>query len=184
MAMSDLNAPSPNGPNAKRIAISIVIATAVGASTWVGWRLSHATATPPPAAPNVQAPVAAPVSPATSAVSAEPMPTTVQIVFSTVPPARAIVTWGKTILGRITPHEPLVVVRPRDSGPLDVIVRALGYLPVHTRAHTFADTKIAVKLTRPDQKSTLFGYRAPIDAGTPESLSPSTTGVDLQQPPP
>lgn len=182
MAVPDLNVISPN---AKRIAIGIALATTVGASTWIGWRLSNATATPPPAAPDVPAPVAAPVRAGSSAAPAEPMPTTVQIEFTTYPSARATVTWGKTILGRITAHEPLVVVRARDSGPLDVIVRAPGYLPVHTRAHTFADTKIAVKLTRPDQKSTLFGYRAPIDAGTPDAgLLPSSSGVDLQQPPP
>jgi hypothetical protein len=80
---------------------------------------------------------------------------------------------------------PLVVTRPRDSGPLDVIVHAAGYMPVHTRAHTFADTKIGVKLTRPDQKPTLFGYRAPIDAGPPDSgLLQSTPAGDVQQPPP
>jgi hypothetical protein len=171
-------------PNKKRIALSIALATTVAASTWIGWRLSHATATPPTPATNAPAPAAAPASPSTSTAATEPLPTTVQIVFTTVPPTHAIVTWGKTILGRISPHAPLVVTRPRDSGPLDVIVRAGGYMPVHTRAHTFADTKIGVKLTRPDQKSTLFGYRAPIDAGTPEGLSPSGTGVDLQQPPP
>jgi hypothetical protein len=62
-----------------------------------------------------------------------------------------------------------VVVRPRDSGPLDVIVRAPGYLPVQTRAHTFADSRVTVKLTTPDQKNTLVGYREPLDAGTPLS---------------
>jgi hypothetical protein len=85
-----------------------------------------------------------------------------------VPPANAAVFWGKTRLGRIKPQRPLVVVRPRDSGPLDVVIRAEGFLPVQTRAHTFGDTRLAVKLTRVEEKSTLFGYRAPLDdAGVP-----------------
>jgi hypothetical protein len=85
-----------------------------------------------------------------------------------MPPANASVVWGNTRLGRIKPQRPLVVVRPRDSGPLDVVIRAPGFLPVQTRAHTFGDTRLVVKLTRVDQKSTLFGYRAPLDdAGVP-----------------
>ena len=90
------------------------------------------------------------------------------IIFQTVPPANATVLWGNTRLGRIKPQRPLVVVRPRDSGPLDVTIRAPGFLPVQTRAQTFGDTRLAVKLTRVDQKATLFGYRVPLDdAGVP-----------------
>jgi len=95
-------------------------------------------------------------------------PTKATIIFQTFPPAHATVLWGNTRLGRILPQRPLVVVRPRDSGPLDVVIRAPGFLPVQTRAQTFGDTRLAVKLTRVDQKSTLFGYRVPLDdAGVP-----------------
>jgi hypothetical protein len=85
------------------------------------------------------------------------------------------VSWGKTRLGVITPKLALVIDRPRDSGPLDVVVKAAGYLPVQTRAHTFADTRIVVKLTKPDQTQTLLGYKAPLDAGMPEETSPEET---------
>ena len=95
-------------------------------------------------------------------------PTTATIVFATVPYVTAVVTWGKKPLGRILPGKPLVVVRPRDSGPLDVVIRAAGYLPVQTRAHTFSDSRVVVKLTPPDKKNELVGYRVPIDAGLPE----------------
>jgi hypothetical protein len=123
------------------------------------WR-SNAWATPPAAA--APAPAAAP-SPAPPAE-----PTTATIIFQTMPPAHATVLWGNTRLGRIKPQRPLVVVRPRDSGPLDVMIRAPGFLPVQTRAHTFGDTRLVVKLTRVEEKSTLFGYRVPLDdAGVP-----------------
>jgi len=36
---------------------------------------------------------------------------------------------------------------------------------VQTRAHTFEDGQIIVKLTTPENQSTLWGYRAPLDAG-------------------
>ena len=72
--------------------------------------------------------------------------------------------WGKKRLGVIGPRQPLIVQRPRDSGPLDVIVRAEGCLPVQTRAYTFADSKVAVKVTPLDQKNTLLGYREELPA--------------------
>jgi hypothetical protein len=69
----------------------------------------------------------------------------------------------------IAPHAPLIVQRPRDSGPLDVVVRADGCVPVQTRAYTFEDSKVAVKVTPNDQKNTLLGYREeiPADGGVP-----------------
>src|SRR5690606_32740028 len=95
----------------------------------------------------------------------EQSPTTATIVITTTPAAQAFVSWGRQRLGRILPRKPLVVVRPRDSGPLDLMVRANGYLPVQTRAHTFSDHKLLVKLTPVENKSELLGYRAPLDAG-------------------
>jgi len=150
----------------------------------VGLQRSGAQATPPASAPPEKpatkqtAPATKQTAPATKQTApstpAQPAPAAasstsanVQIVLSTVPPTTATVTWGNKRLGRATPQSPLVITRPRDSGPLDVVVRAAGFLPVQTRAHTFEDSRLEVKLTRPDQKSTLVGYRAPIDAGTP-----------------
>jgi hypothetical protein len=127
---------------------------------------SGALATPPAAAPSDESPAPPPSDAAAVAVE-QVDPTKAQIVIGTVPPSNATVTWGRTKLGRIKPRQPLVVVRPRDSGPLDVMIRAPGYLPVQTRAHTFADSKLMVKLTRVEDKATLLGYRAPLDAGLP-----------------
>jgi hypothetical protein len=47
-------------------------------------------------------------------------------------------------------------------------------MPVQTRAHTFGDSRVMVKLTPPDQKQTLIGYRAPLDAGLPDAEVPET----------
>jgi hypothetical protein len=94
--------------------------------------------------------------------------TTATITIWTVPYTSAVVYWGKKVLGKIAPGRPLVVVRPRDSGPLDLMVRAGGYMPVQTRAHTFNDSRLVVKLTRPDKKNELLGYRIPLDGGLPD----------------
>jgi hypothetical protein len=152
----------------------------------VGWFL-HAAASPPgpqpppPSQPSAAAPEQpAATEPAPPATPPEPPKTTARITFTTVPPVHATVSWGKTRLGVITPKLALVIERPRDSGPLDVVVKAAGYLPVQTRAHTFGDSRIVVKLTKPDQTQTLIGYKAPLDAGPPEE----TSAEEIIAPPP
>jgi len=114
----------------------------------------------PPLPPGVAAPAPPPAPPSAN----------VKIVFTVQPSTRkAMVFWGKKKLGPIAPHQPLIIQRPRDSGPLDVIVRADDCVPVQTRAYTFADSKVAVKLTPVAEKNTLLGYRdeLPPDGGAP-----------------
>ncbi len=121
-------------------------------------------AAPPPLPVGVAAP--APPAPAVA-----PSPN-VKIVFTVVPSTKkAMVFWGKKKLGPIAPHQPLVIQRQRDSGPLDVIVRAEDCVPVQTRAYTFGDSKVSVKLTPLAEKNTLLGYRdeLPPDGGAPST---------------
>jgi hypothetical protein len=101
---------------------------------------------------------------------------TVRITIQTVPPRKASVRWGNKSLGVIPTPQALVVERPRDSGPLDLVIRAAGFLPVHTRAYTFSDSRVAVKLTPPAEKSKLFGYR--------QEPAPAPDAGALPEPPP
>src|SRR6185436_2208340 len=76
----------------------------------------------------------------TPPAAAKPASKNVRIVFTVLPSSnKATVSWGKPKLGVIAPHEPLIIPRPPDSGPLDVVVRAEGCVPVQTRAYTFED---------------------------------------------
>ena len=111
--------------------------------------------------------VAPPGAPATAPPpAAKTQSPNVRIVFTVLPlKKKEMVFWGKKKLGAIGAHAPLIVQRPRDSGPLDVVVRADGCVPVQTRAYTFEDSKIAVKVTPNDEKNTLLGYREEIPAG-------------------
>jgi hypothetical protein len=162
-------------PRTLALALGVLVLTGVGTCMIARRAPTRAPAPAPvsaragaPATPVVANPVQNPASVVIpSAPSPGPVPTTSRIEFVTVPAVEATVSWGKTRLGRILPRTPLVVTRPRDSGPLDVIVRAEGFLPVHTRANTFGDTRLLVKLTTEEEKPMLFGYRAPIDAGIP-----------------
>jgi hypothetical protein len=110
-------------------------------------------------------------------------PDTVRILLQTSPARRAFVRWGRKSLGVIPGSRPMVLVRPRDSGPLDLVIRASGYLPVHTRAYTFSDSRVVVKLTTPEEKSKLFGYREEIppaiDGGVPDPTpAPATPAAN------
>jgi hypothetical protein len=108
---------------------------------------------------------AAPPAGAAAPVAPKPQSPNVRIVFTVLPSTKkAMVFWGKKKLGPIAPHAPLIIQRPRDSGPLDVVVRAEGCVPVQTRAYTFEDSKIAVKVTPNEEKNTLLGYREEIPA--------------------
>ena len=111
----------------------------------------------------------------------------VNITLQTVPPRKAVVKWGNKNLGMIPVPRPLVVVRPRDSGPLDLVIRAAGFLPVHTRAYTFSDSRVAVKLTPVEEKNTLFGFRAevpPVGAANPDGGAPPPASVPPPTPAP
>lgn len=140
--------------------------------------LAHAA--PPGPAPIPPATQAAPPQvPAVAGMPPVAVPATVKITIVTVPSAKKVfVNWGKKKLGIVAPRQPLIVQRPRDSGPLDLIITSEGYLPVQTRAFTFADSKLAVKLTPVDQKNTLLGYREELPPAAPDA------GVAPAVPPP
>jgi hypothetical protein len=98
----------------------------------------------------------------------------VRILFKTVPSrVRSSVSWGSKRLGFIDRNRPLPVLRPRDSGPLDVIVRSEGFIPVHTRAYTFDDSVIEVKLTPIEKMDSLYGYKQPLPPPPDAGMAPS-----------
>jgi hypothetical protein len=162
-------------PNLRRGLVAVAVLVPVG--LYVGLRTSCVGATPPdvaPAAPVVATEQVLEDAGVTPAV-AEPVKTTATVVFTVTPSdVQATVSWGKKRLGVIRPRYPLIVTRPRDSGPLDVVVSAQGYLPVQTRAYTFNDSKMLVKLTKLEESNTLLGYRVPIEAGIPLTVDLAT----------
>ncbi len=117
--------------------------------------------------------VSSPAPPAAAVDAGKPPSPNVKVTFRTYPSRRASVMWGGKRLGFIDRGKPLVVERPRDSGPLDVVIRSPGFVPVHVRATTFDDNTVDVKITPNDKKDTIFGYQQPLppeDAGAPPSL--------------
>lgn len=90
-----------------------------------------------------------------------------------VVPVDAEVFWGRKRLG-VAGRRPLELERPRDSGPLDVVVRAPGYLPFNTRLHTDRDDTLTVRLVPPAQARGLLGWK-PSAAVAPSARSGAPT---------
>lgn len=95
----------------------------------------------------------------------------VTLTIRSVGKVKTVVTWGRRTLG----ETPLVLKWPRNSGPVDVVLRAQGHLPVHTRLFTFNDDKVTVKLVDEEGKKTLFGYKREVPA--PAAAAPAGAGA-------
>ena len=113
------------------------------------------------------APVAVAAAPA-AAAPVQAKPAKIRVIIRSLPP-KALVSWGKKKLG----PTPVILERPRGSGPMDLIVRSVGYFAVHTRAYTFKNDVLYVKLTKLTDKMTLFGAR--------QELAPSPSPSPMPQ---
>jgi hypothetical protein len=165
--------PERSAPSRRLLAIAAATLAAVAGATAAELARAAAPEGGDEAPPAARAPAPA-TAPAASGKARTPSPN-VRLTFKVIPPRRATVSWGKQKLGIIKPGETLVVQRPRDSGPMDLQVRADGCITVHTRAYTFTDSVIAVKVTEKDQKHTVYGYREelpPEDGGAPDGGAP------------
>jgi hypothetical protein len=96
---------------------------------------------------------------------ANPSSETVTLTLAISPPVKAVVMWGSKQLARVAPDTPTVELqRPRSSGPLDLDIRAEGFLPHHTRLYSDRNDKVNVRLVREAEAPSLLGYRAPVAA--------------------
>jgi hypothetical protein len=67
---------------------------------------------------------------------------------------QAHVFWGRKDLG----VAPLELTRPRGSGPMDLLVVANGYLPLHTRVFTDRNETLALRVYDRAEAARLPGY--------------------------
>jgi hypothetical protein len=115
-------------------------------------------APPPPGEPPAD-------EPDLRAEAPEPNPRskTVKLKLAVTPAAAGTIMWGRKKLADVKPgHMVVEIERPRDSGPLDVLVRADGFLPHHFRLLTDRDDRLSVRLVRPEEARGLLGYRRPV----------------------
>lgn len=133
----------------------------------------------PEAPPAVESAAAESEDLATEAPEADPASKTVKLRLDVAPrSARPVVWWGKQKLG----EAPLTIERPRRSGPLNLVIRAEGYLDHHTRLFTDRDDRLAVVLVRPNEAAGMLGFkRKPGTASPPAS---GAGGTDARPPTP
>jgi hypothetical protein len=131
---------------------------------------------PPPAAPPPAGPAADSGSGSTQEdedlrgeePEQDPRSQTVKVKLVVTPAARGTVQWGRKKLADLQPGKMTIEVeRPRNTGPLDLLIRADGFLPHHVRLFTDRDDKLSVHLVRADQATGLLGYRHPPAAPAP-----------------
>ncbi len=116
-------------------------------------------AAPPPPPPAPPAETVAADDAALVAEDRDPDPRSRTVTLKLIVDARrkAHVFWGRKDLG----EAPLELQRPRDSGPLDLVVIAPGYLPLHTRVFTDRDDKLFLRLFSPAEGPQMLGYAPP-----------------------
>jgi hypothetical protein len=111
----------------------------------------------------------------------DPRSDTVRIKVIVDARRQAHVTWGRKDFG----VAPLEIERPRNSGPLDLIVVAPGYLPLHARALTDRDDVLSLRLYSAAEAPQLLGYRpeavpAPPNGSTTSPISPQNKGENAR----
>jgi hypothetical protein len=87
---------------------------------------------------------------------------TVTIKLLADPRRQAHVTWGRKDLG----VAPLEIVRPRGSGPLDLLIQAPDCVPLHTRVFTDRDDTLSLRLYSEREAAGLPGYSPPAQPPT------------------
>jgi hypothetical protein len=120
------------------------------------------SAVPPPAVASLETPTVAGGEPAietdpalvAEAGDRDPRSQTVTIKLLVDAKRKAHVFWGRKDLGEL----PLELQRPRDSGPMDLIVSAPGFLPLHTRVFTDRDDKLFLRLFSLQEAPQMLGY--------------------------
>lgn len=90
---------------------------------------------------------------------------TVELNLKTSPNVKASVYHGKEFLGSV----PLRLTWPKDTGALDLTLKASGYLTVNTRIYTYRDDRVTVNMFKVDEAHKLFGYKKKVKSSSAES---------------
>ena len=101
-----------------------------------------------------------------------PRPAKIKLTIKSVPP-KSWVFWGKEKLGRT----PVQIDRPRDSGPVDVVVKNDGYLTLHTRLYTFRSETLVARLVKLADRMTVLGAKAELPPENPDGGAPPPAPV-------
>jgi len=101
---------------------------------------------------------------------ANPFSETVTLKLTVTPQVKAVVLWGAKQMAHLEPGKmDAEITRPRGSGPVDLEIKAEGYMPYHTRLHADRNDKVGVRLYRPEEAPNVFGYKRSAEAKKAEA---------------
>jgi hypothetical protein len=101
---------------------------------------------------------------------ANPHSESVTLKLSVSPPVKALVLYGAKQMAHLEPGKmDAEITRPRGSGPLDLDIKAEGYLPHHTRLYADRNDRLSVRLYRPEEAPNLFGYKRSVEGRKAEA---------------
>jgi hypothetical protein len=99
---------------------------------------------------------------------ANPYSETVTLKLTVTPQVKALVTWGAKQVARLAPGSmDAEITRPRGSGPVDLEIKAEGFMPHHTRLYADRNDRINVRLYRLEEASGLLGYKRSLEKNAP-----------------
>ena len=91
---------------------------------------------------------------------ANPYSETVTLRLSVTPQVKGLVMWGGKQVAKLGPGSmEAEIVRPRGSGPVDLEIKADGYMPYHTRLYSDRNEKVGARLYRSEEAPGMFGYK-------------------------
>jgi hypothetical protein len=95
---------------------------------------------------------------------ANPYSESVNLKLSVTPRVNALVLWGAKQMAHLEAGKmDTEITRPRGSGPLDLEIKAEGYMPYHTRLYADRNDKIGIRLYRLEEAPSLFGYKRSVE---------------------
>lgn len=156
-----------SNPSAPDAAAPPVTAPATAPTKGTSTKKSSAKAAPVPA-PAPKSPTEAEMTAAKSAgeelkieePEENPYSETVTLKVGVTPQVKAQVMWGAKTMAKLGPGSmEAEIVRPRGSGPVDLEIKAEGYMPYHTRLYTDRNDRVGVRLYRVEEAPGLFGYK-------------------------
>jgi hypothetical protein len=104
---------------------------------------------------------------------ANPYSESVTLKLVVTPPLKALVLWGAKQMAHLEPGKmDAEITRPRGSGPLDLEIKAEGYLPYHTRLYADRNDRLSVRLFRVEDAPNLFGYKRSPEGRKAEAEKP------------
>jgi hypothetical protein len=91
---------------------------------------------------------------------ANPYSDEITLKISVTPAVKALAMWGAKQIAKLAPGSmDAEIVRPRGSGPVDLEIKADGFMPYHTRLYSDRNDKVNVRLYRAEEAPGLFGYK-------------------------